>query len=178
MRFERKTNDIAEVTGAIALAGLTVIVLAFCLLIKLEGIFPLLMCGFMVSLACLAFLDSFWKILWPTTQFIELSESSLSFGSVENASDTCCLPFGDASRVFVDFDERHICWTDIQGKRRIIGIELVLTGKQMQKIADILCSRIPPDRISMNENLTHDLTESAREIDGTKLCTQIAGRVL
>jgi hypothetical protein len=177
LRFERRTNDIAEVTGAIALAGFAVVVLAFYLLMKLEGIFPLLMCGIMASLACLAFLHSSRKILWPTTRFIELSESSLSFGSVERASDTCCLLFEDASRVFVDFDERHIRWTDMQGTQRIIGDDLVLTGKQLQQIADILCRELPPDRISMNENFAHDLTESAREVDRTISCTQVAGRV-
>ncbi|XZE19914.1 hypothetical protein SH449x_005244 [Pirellulaceae bacterium SH449] len=177
LRFERQTNDIAEVTGAIALAGFAVVVIAFYFLMKMDGIISLLMCGFMASLACLAFLNSLRKILWPTTRFVELSESSLSFGSVERASDTCCLLFDDASRVFVDFDERHILWTDSQGKQRIIGDDLVFTGKQLQQIADILCRELPPDRIYMNENFTHDLTESAREVDRTITCTKVAGRV-
>jgi hypothetical protein len=165
------------VTGAIALALFAVVVIAFYLLIKLDGLFPLLMCGFMASLACWAFLRSLRKILWPTTQFIELSESALTFGSVENASETCFLPFDDAKLVFVDFDERHIRWINMQGKRRIIGDDLVLTGKQLQQIADILCRELPPDRISMNENFAHDLTESAKEVDRIKSSTQVAGRV-
>jgi hypothetical protein len=165
------------VTGAIALAGFAVVVIAFYLLMKMNGIIALLMCGFMASLACLAFLHSLRKILWPTTRFIELGESFLSFGSVERVSDTCCLLFDDAARVFVDFDERHIRWTDTQGKQWIIGHDLLLTGKQLQQIADILCREFSPDRISMNENFAYDLTESAREVDRTITCTQVAGRV-
>lgn len=166
----------AEVTGAIALAGFAVVVIAFYLLMNMDGIIALLMCGSMASLACLAFLHSLRKILWPTTRFIELGESFLSFGSVECASDTYCLLFDDAARVFVDFDERHIRWTDTQGKQWIIGCDLLLTGKQLQKIADILCREIPL-RISMNENFAYDLTESAREVNRTITCPQVAGRV-
>lgn len=109
---------------------------------KLDGTISLLICGFMASFACVAFLRSFRKILWPTTRFIELSESSLSVGSVECASDTCCLLFNEANRVFVEFDERHIRWTDTNGKQRIIGDDLVLTGKQLQQITDILCREL------------------------------------
>ena len=171
LRFERRTNDLAEVTGAIALAVFTFVVIAFYLLMKFEGIFPLLMCGFMALIASLAFLSSLRRILRPTTRFIELSEDSLSFGSVENESGTCSLLFVDAKLVSVDFEERHIRWTDMQGKWRMIGQDLVLTGKQLQQIADILCRKIPPDRISIRENRSYDLTESAREVDRTESCT-------
>lgn len=168
LRFERKTNDLAEITGALGLACTFVVVLVLYVVAKLDGIVPLMICGTIVIAVLLAFLNSLRKILWPTTQFIEVSESSISYGSIEKATDACRHLFDDAQLVFVDFDERHIRFTDLQGHQSIIGQDLVLTGSQMQQIADILWRVLPPDRVAMNQNMGQDLTESAQQIDGPK----------
>ncbi len=168
LRFERKTNDLAEITGAVGLACIFVVVLVFYVVAQLEGVVPLMICGSISVPILLACLRSLRMILWPTTQFIEVSESSISVGIVERATAACRYLFADAKLVFVDFDERHIRFTDLHGNQSILGQELVLTGSQMQQIADVLWRVLPPDRVVMNQNIGQDLTVSAQQVDGQR----------